>query len=260
MRSVKSFDGTGLALCDEGPSHGRPVLLAHSLGATYAIWDEIAAGLVDKGFRVLRADGRGHGASDAPEGPYSVEDIGRDLIALLDAAAAPKAHIVGLSMGGMAAMWLAVHAPERVDRLVLANTTAFIPVKDRWDQMIAQSRQQGMAPIAEPTILSWLSPGFRERNPARTAALVATMRAMPPHGYAGCCAILRDVDLRGSLGSIAAPTLVVNGKDDERGAAASAALTAGIAGARRVDIPDAAHLSPTENPRALLSALLKHFE
>lgn len=255
MTRVKSFDGVELAVTDEG--EGRPVLLAHSLGADHRIWDPVAADLRAAGFRTVRYDLRGHGESDAPEGPYDVAIFGKDMLAILDALDLPQADVIGLSVGGMAAMWLAVNAPERVAKLVLANTTPFIPVKDRWDPLIADALANGLDGIAGPMILGWLSEGFKLGDPAAANALVESMRMMNPVGFAGTCAILRDVDLRGDLSRIAAPTLVVHGVEDERGVPASAGLVAGIAGAVRADIADAAHLSPAENPGQVARAILE---
>jgi pimeloyl-ACP methyl ester carboxylesterase len=182
--------------------------------------------------------------------------LGRDALAVMDACGVSSAHFVGLSQGGMTGMWLAAHHPHRIQRLVLANTTAYIPVKDHWNALIETALKQGMEGIAEPTVTGWLSAQFKSAQPQRAATLVQTMRAMSPAGYAGCCAVLRDVDLRADLARILAPTLVIAGiKDGERGAAAAAALASGINGARRFDIADAAHLSAVENPAAFNRAL-----
>ncbi|MDF7775391.1 alpha/beta fold hydrolase [Sphingomonas sp. AOB5] len=255
MTLVQSFDGVRLAVVDEG--EGVPVLMAHSLGADHRIWDPVAAELRTAGFRTIRYDLRGHGASDVPDGPYDVAMFGKDMVAILDALGIARAHAVGLSVGGMAAMWLAVNAPDRVDRLVLANTTPFIPVKDRWDPLIAEALDAGLDGIAKPMILGWLSAGFKAEQPDAAVGLVNAMLHMPPAGFAGTCAILRDVDLRADLSRIAAPTLVVHGVEDERGVPASAALVSHIAGAVRADIADAAHLSPAENPGQVARAILE---
>jgi len=257
MNVVRNRNGLYLSISDEGPASGRPVVLAHSLGATRAIWDSVAAELVAAGFRAIRYDLRGHGDSQVPDGPYGVADFGRDLLSVVEELGLERADIGGLSVGGMAAMWLAAHEPGRVGRLVLANTTPYIPAKDRWDPLIAKALAEGLDDIAEPMILGWLSAVFKERCPDAASALVEAMRATPPAGFAGTCAILRDVDLRGELSRITAPTLVLHGMEDERGGPASAALYAGIAGSVRVDIPDAAHLSPAENPRAVGRAMLE---
>lgn len=257
MTRVETLDGVTIAVVEQGPHDGMPVVLAHSLGASHAIWGGIVTGLIDAGYRVIRYDLRGHGGSGAPEGPYNAELFGRDLIAVLDGLGIARAHVGGLSVGGMAAMWTAVNAPERIDRLVLANTTAFIPAKDRWDPLIAEARSAGLEGIAPTMILGWLSAGFVARDPAKASALVEAMRTMPPEGFAGTCAVLRDVDLRDDLARIQAPTLIIHGVEDARGEPASAGLNAGIAGSFRSDIPDAAHLSPAENPDAVRDAILQ---
>lgn len=253
----ESRQGPNLAMSDEGAANSPAVVLAHSLGATRAIWNPVAAALVANGFRVIRYDLRGHGESDVIKGPYSVADFGGDLLSVIVAAGLDRAHVVGLSVGGMAAMWLAANMPGRVDRLVLANTTPFIPAKERWDPLITQALSDGLDGIAAPMIEGWLSAGFRQDQPNAAASLVEAMRTTPPAGFAGTCAILRDVDLRDDLARIAAPTLILHGVEDARGAPASAALNAGIAGSVKVDIPGAAHLSPAENPAAVARAILE---
>ncbi len=255
IRMVMADDGTRLNVRIDNPDGARTILLSHALGGDLSFWDGVTAAFANR-FRIVRYDMRGHGASDVPNGPYTVDMIGRDALAVLEAVGVDQADFVGHSMGGMAGMWLAINHPSRVGRLVLANTTPFIAVKDSWDPLIAKALAEGMGPIAEPTISGWLSDVYKAGNPAGTAALVAKMRAMPAAGYAGACAVLRDVDLRDDLGRIAAPTLVVNGADDgPRGDRPAALMTEAIPDALRVDIPASAHLSPAENSAAFVAAL-----
>lgn len=252
---VSSFDGTSLHVRIEGRRDAPVVIFSHALGGSLAFWDQQAAAFRDR-YRVIRYDTRGHGRSQSPDGPYSIDMLGRDALAVMNACEVSSASFVGLSQGGMTGMWLAANEPQRIERLVLANTTAFIPVKDHWNTLIETALAQGMEPIAEKTVTGWLSPQFKSAQPQRTAALVDMMRSMAPSGYAGCCAVLRDVDLRADLARIVAPTLVIAGiEDGERGAAAAAALVSGIKGARRVDIAEAAHLSAVENPEAFNRAV-----
>jgi 3-oxoadipate enol-lactonase len=205
---------------------------------------------------VIRYDARGHGASDAPAGDYSVEMMAKDALAAMDALGVQKANFVGLSMGGMIGMWLAAHEPERIDKLVLANTTARIPATDMLNGWIAKAKAEGLAGLAEPIITGWLSQGFRDANPARTRALVDAMGGMTIDGFCGSVAVLRDSDRREDLAKITAPTLVIAGVEDgPRGDAAAQALADGIAGAKRANLPAAAHLSPVENPSAFAEAV-----
>lgn len=243
-------DGAGIAYRVDGRADAPAVLFSHGLGLTMAAWDAQVAALRDR-FRVVRYDLRGHGASDAPAGDYDIATLGVDALAVLDAAAIAAAHVVGLSLGGMVGMRLAVHAPQRVRRLVLANTTAHIPLREMFESRIATALRDGMSGIAAPTIDRWLGDGFRARRGDVRDALVDGMRAMSPIGYAGCCAVLRDADQRGELPRIEAPTLVITGAlDAATSPAVAQALAAAIPNARLAVIGDAAHLSNLEQTEA----------
>lgn len=256
-RSIASFDGTSLYVVEDGVPDGPAVVLSHALGGTLRHWDLLVEALAPR-FRVIRYDSRGHGRSDVPTGDYSNEMMGRDALAVLDALRVTRTHFVGLSQGGMSGMWLAANAPERVDKLVLANTTAFIPAKDPWDALIRKALQQGLADIASTTIASWVGETYKRESPDGVADLVRTMEGMLSRGYAGAAAALRDVDLRPALPKINAKTLVIAGiEDGPRGAGAAAALVTAIPDARRVDLPAAGHLSAVENPPAFNAAVLE---
>lgn len=253
---ITSFDGTPLHIVEQGAASAPSVVLSHSLGGTLQQWDSLSQALSPR-FRVIRYDTRGHGRSGAPRRAYSVEDLGGDALAVFDALSVGRAHFVGLSQGGMCGMWLAANAPDRIEKLVLANTTAFIPAKDHWDALIRTALDEGLAEIAPKTIAGWLGDTYKRAYPSGVDALVRTMAGMSPIGYAGAIAVLRDCDLRADLARIAAPTLVVAGMEDGARAAAAAALTAGIPGARQLDLPAAGHLSPIENPEAFNAAVLE---
>jgi 3-oxoadipate enol-lactonase len=235
-------------------------MFSHSLGGALGMWDASAMALASD-FRVLRYDSRGHGASGVPVGPYSIHDLGRDALAVLDAVGLESVHFVGLSQGGMTGMWLAIHAASRIDKLVLANTTAFIANKAPWDGLIETALREGLGEIAPRTIHGWLGTTYKAADPDGTAALVERMRSMSPVGYAGAAAVLRDVDLRAGLAGIKAQTLVIAGiEDGERGSAAAEALVHSITGAKRADLPAAAHLSCVENPSAFNKTVLDFLE
>ena len=244
---VNSHDGTRLHVVVEGWTNAPAVLLSHSLGSTLSIWDSLAAELVAD-FRVIRYDSRGHGQSDAPSGPYSNAMLGADALSILDALGIAHAAFVGLSKGAMTGMWLGAEAPERIDALVLANTTTFIPNKTMWDETIDRARSEGLEGIGRETIERWLGETFRSAHRDEVEHHVAVMQAMSVDGYAGSCALLRDVDLRNRLEHIRQPTLVVAGADDLPVAVEGAkAMAASIAGAELLVVPDAVHLSPIEN-------------
>jgi len=238
----------------DGPEDAPALLLSNGLGTRLDLWDAQIARL-RRSFRVIRYDTRGHGRSEAPAGPYRLERLGRDALAVLDAAGAGRAHVCGLSLGGLTALWLGVHAPERVGRLVVANSAARIGTASSWDARIREARDGGMASLADAAIGRWFTPGFRERDPARVQAFRAGFAACAVEGYAGCCAALRDADLSGEVGAIRAATLVIAGTHDAATTlAAGESLRRSIPGARLAALP-AAHLSNVEAAEAFTSAV-----
>lgn len=249
MEHIESFDGTRLAVQCDGPYEGPPIVFSHYLGGSIESWERQIPVFVDD-YRIVRYDTRGQGRSDAPKGTYDVDMLGRDALALMDALGLDVVDFVGVSQGGMAGMWLAIHHPGRIRRLVLANTTPFIPNKPIWDQNSAKALQEGMASIAEATISSWFSEGFKQRDPQRVQQAIATMRAMTPRGYVGNCAVLRDVDLRDGLAQIQSPTLVIGGAEDGPRGAAAPVIAQTVANGKLAVVPDAAHLTHIENPSA----------
>jgi 3-oxoadipate enol-lactonase/4-carboxymuconolactone decarboxylase len=207
---------------------------------------------------VVRYDQRGHGASDAPAGPYSLERLGRDVIAVADHLGLARFSFCGLSMGGITGQWLAVHAPQRLERLVLADTAAEFPPPSMWDERMAAIRDKGIAGIAEAVLGRFFSPAFHEAQPGVVEDFRRLLLATDPEGYLGCCAALKVADMRDRLSSITAPTLVISGRQDpstppERGEF----LARHIVGARH-QLIDAAHLSNVERPEAF-TALLAAF-
>jgi 3-oxoadipate enol-lactonase len=248
-------DGCRLAYAVDGPEGAPAVLLLNSLGTTMEMWDPQRDAFA-RAWRVIRCDTRGHGRSDAPPGPYTLDQLGRDALAVLDAAGADRAHVCGISMGGMMAMWLGLHAPGRVGRLVLANTGARVGTAEGWADRMARVRASGMETVADAVLGRFFTEAFRERHPDTTARFRATLAACPPEGYAACCEALRDADLREDVNRIDAATLVVTGTDDAATPPASAEfLRERIPGARLVTL-DAAHLSNVERAEAFNAAVL----
>jgi 3-oxoadipate enol-lactonase len=253
---IESFDGTQIHVREGGRADGPAVLFSHAIGGDLSMWDA-QAGPFGERFRVVRYDTRGHGGSGLGGREHSIEMLGGDALAVMDALGIGKAHFVGLSQGAMTGMWLAAHHPRRIDRLVLANTTAHIPARDMLNGWIATAKAEGLDSIAPPVMGGWLSAAFKAAEPGRAKALAEAFRTMSPEGFAASVAVLRDSDRRGELKDIRAPTLVIAGiEDGPRGAEAAQALVDGIPGARRADIADAAHLSPIENPQAFNAAVL----
>lgn len=195
---------------------GRPdapaLVMLNSLGSDHAVWEPVMRGLA-RHFRVIRLDARGHGASDAPAGDYTLERLGRDVLAVADAAGAQRFHLLGLSLGGMTAMWIAGTHPARIDRLVLTNTSATSEPKGIGER-IAAVRAQGMPAVADAVLARWFTPRFTSRRTGHQASVRETLLSIDPVGYAGCCAAIRDMALTPLLPRITAPTLVITGRFD----------------------------------------------
>ncbi len=246
-------DGCRLTWSAEGPTDAPALLLLDALGTTVDLWrpqiDHFAA------FRVVRFDTRGHGASDAPPGPYSLDRLGRDALAVLDAAAARRAYVCGVSLGGQTALWLAVHAPERVSGVVAANTGAKIGTTALWNQRIRDAETLGMRALVAPAIARWFTPRFRRTDPETVDRFRAMLGGCAAAGYAGCCAALRDADLRADLPRIECPTLVIVGADDHATPpAAGRAIREQVPGAELLAL-DAAHLANVERAGAFTAAV-----
>jgi 3-oxoadipate enol-lactonase len=247
------------------PAHlleGRPdapvLVLPSSLGTTRELWDPQIDGL-ERDFRVLRYEHRGHGASPVPPGPYSMADLGADAVELLDELRIERAVWCGLSLGGMVGMWLAVHAPERLSGLVLACTSAHVAAPDAYRERAALVRERGIEPVAGAIVARWFTVTTFEERPELPERFRAIVVAQPVEGYAGCCEALAGWDFREKLASISIPTLVVAGSEDEATPGPETDLLAErIPGARRVVLDGAAHLANLERPEAFLAAVLPH--
>jgi 3-oxoadipate enol-lactonase/4-carboxymuconolactone decarboxylase len=231
------------------------VVLSHALGLDHGMWDVQAADLLPY-FRVLRYDTRGHGASAAPAGDYALDDLGGDVLALTDALGIDRFSFCGLSMGGMVGQWLALNTPERLTRLVLANTTARLTDPAMMETRRAGVLAGGIAAIVDAAMGRFFSPAVLAGNAPAVASARRTLLATSPVGYAGCCAAIRDMDFTSALGRITTPTLVLGGDLDvsmpwpDHGGR----LAASIPGAVAVRLP-AAHLSSVERPRSFSAAL-----
>jgi 3-oxoadipate enol-lactonase len=232
------------------------LVLAHSLGTDLALWDPQLKAL-EPGFRVLRYDIRGHGRTGLTPGPYTIAQLGQDVLGLLDALGAERAHFCGLSIGGQIGIWLGARAKRRVDRLALCNTAARIGTREGWDARIEAVRRDGLAGLAPGVLERWFTAAFRARAPESVAAAARMLAATPPDGYAACCAALRDADFHGALAEIEAPTLVIAGRHDSATPPSDGrSLAAGIAGAACVEL-DAAHISNVEAAGAFNDELVR---
>lgn len=243
------IDGVQLAYRVDAPGFDAPVVvLLHSLGTDLRMWEPQAAALSQR-FRVVRYDCRGHGASDVATEPVTIERLGLDVLALLDHLGIERAHLCGVSLGGLTALWLAVHHPERVDRLVLANTGARIGTAERWDARIQAVQRGGIAAIRDALLALWLGHDFRAAHPDDARALGEMLDRTPVNGYIAACRALRDADLRAEAHAVRAPTLIVAGENDESTPPAlSEALHAAIPASELVVLAGAAHVSNVERP------------
>lgn len=243
-----------------GPQDAPVLLLANSLGTSFHIWDAVMPALAAR-FRVLRYDMRGHGLTDAVplegEDGYSIAALAGDALALMDALGIAKAHVCGLSIGGMVAQHLAAHAPERVERLVLCDTAAVIGPASVWNERVAGIRKSGLAAIAPGVMERWFTAPFRAAHPVIMQGCINMVARNTLDGYVGCALAVRDADLRADGARIAAPTLVIVGDQDPATPPASAEeLTAGIAGARLAVIASSSHIPCVEQPDALARLVL----
>ncbi len=238
-------------------SQGRPVLvLSHSIGADHAMWAPQVPDLLSC-FQVLRYDIRGHGASDAPRGDYSIEALGREALGLVDALKISEFAFCGLSLGGAIGQWLAIHAADRVSRLVLASTSPQFGPRANWDARRQAVLDGGMAAIADMAMQRFFSPETLARGDAYAQAVRSVILGTDPIGYAGCCAALRDTDHTQLLGQIRVPTLVIVGDRDVSTpwSGHGEILAREIPNAQALHLP-AAHLSNIERPRSFTAALL----
>jgi len=248
-------DGCRLSYSLDGSPQAPALMFSNSLGTTRELWAPQVARL-SSAFRVITYDTRGQGDSDAPKGPYTIEMLGLDALAILDAAGAPRAHVCGLSLGGLTAMWLGVHAPDRVESLILASTAARILNALFWQERIELVKLSGVGPLAEASMARWFTETFRTAHPDIVARYRRMLESSPAEGYASCCGALRDADLRGEIGRIAAPTLVIVGQHDPVTPPADAdAIRTRIRGAQMTEL-DAAHLANVEQTDAFNERVL----
>ena len=232
----------------DGPAGAPPLLLGGSLGSTVEMWRPQLSALAEH-HRVIRYDHRGHGGSPVPPGPYTVEQLGADVLRLLDTLGIDRVDYAGLSLGGMVGMWLAANAAHRINRLVLLCTAAYLPAEIGYRQRATLVRAKGMADIVEPVIGRWFTDEFPEPERAPYRAMLA---AAAPEGYAGCCEAIAALDLRPVLSKITAPTLVVAGAlDPAIPPRYAGVIAAAVPRSRYVVLDRAAHLANVEQADAV---------
>lgn len=242
-----------------GPERAPALVLGGSLGTTRRMWEPQLDAFAER-FRVVRYEHRGHGASPAPRGPYRVDDLALDVLALLDDLGIERFSYAGVSLGGMVGLWLAQNAPSRVDRLAVICSSAHPGGARGWLERAEAVRSGGTSPIATAVISRWFTPEWAKAHEADVGRLTDDFcDAMSPEGYAGCCEALASFDVRPGLGGVAAPTLVVAGADDlALPPSHSVAIAEAVPGARLDVVPDAAHLATVERADVCTPLLLDH--
>ena len=241
-----------------GPA-GAPVLvLSNSLGTTQQLWERQLPALTER-FRVLTYDHPGHGSSSLPDEPCTVGRLARDLLALVDELEVGRFSLCGVSLGGMVGMTLALEAPERVERLVLACTSAYVGPPEGWSERARVARTEGMTAIVDAVVGRWFTPELERDEPETVARFHDMLAAIPAEGYARCCEALGAWDARDRIRAIAAPVLVVAGEDDPATPVEHAErLASAIAGSRLVLLERAAHLANVERADQFTEAVLEH--
>lgn len=247
--------GARLFYTVDGPEAAPVIIFSNSMGTDHTMWKPQADALTGR-FRVVRHDMRGHGRSSTDATQATVDVLGRDVLAILDALQVEQAVFCGLSIGGLIGQWLAANAPERFSKVIVANTAPKIGTAESWSARIDGVLRDGMAPLVEASLGRWFTEGFRNTAGQALDDLRAVLQGLDPRGYALGCTALRDADLREAVKTIRVPVLVIAGSDDPSTTAAEGrALADAIPDARYVELP-AAHLSNREQPGRFTAALL----
>ena len=236
----------------EGPDGAPVVALGTSIGTSQGLWDQQAA-VLGRQFRLLRFEMRGHGVpgaqSPAPPGPYTIAELGTDVLALLNSRDIDRVAYCGVSLGGMVGMWLAANAPERITRLGLCCTSAYLPPASMWRPAGRDGPVRRPGGARGPVIARWFTPGFARRCPEPVAAVAAMLTGTNPEGYAGCAEAIGAMDQRPAMSAITAPTLVIAAAEDPATPPwHGAQLASAIPGARFTVVRGAAHLANYEAP------------
>jgi 3-oxoadipate enol-lactonase len=258
---LADLNATTLNYRFDGPEQGVVVMLSNSLAADITMWDSQVPALIQAGYRVLRYDGRGHGLSAAPAGPYSMELLSADAVGLMDLLGLEKVHFCGLSMGGMVGQILGARHGDRLISLTLSSTAAHISPREIWDERIDLVRKKGMAAVVAATIDRWFTKAGQDRLPNEIEKIRRVILNTPLEGYCACCAAIRDMDLRDCLGAIKQRVLVLVGEQD-LGTPVSIAefIRGGIASSELRVIPHAAHFVNIEQSESFNKALVEYIQ
>lgn len=241
----------------EGKTGAPWVILSHSIATDNSMWEEQARALGER-FRVLRYDTRGHGGSEVPPRAYRMEDLVGDAVGLMDALSIEKAHYVGISLGGMTALGLALSHPQRLWSVAVCDSRADAPADFRaaWEERIQTAQAQGMEALVEPTVRRWFLPASLSDKSAVIDKVRAMIRRTSPIGFIGCARALQTLDYDTRLHAITVPTLLLAGERDGDIPELNQTMCTQISSAQQVTIPNAGHISNLEQPQAFLRALL----
>jgi 3-oxoadipate enol-lactonase len=250
------IEGGQLFYCIDGKPDLPVLILSNSLGTDHSMW-EAQVPAFSQQFCVIRYDSRGHGSSTVTPGEYTIERLGRDVLSLLDHLEVKTAFYCGLSVGGLTGQWLALHAPERFDKVVLSSTAAKSGTTETWQARIETIRKDGISAILGPLLERWFTAGFRQREPETVERFRKMVESTPLDGYLGTCAVVRDADFRGEVSRIRLKTLVIAGTHDTSTPPEGGRFLAQqIPGAAYVEL-DAAHLSNVELPQRFTEEVMR---
>lgn len=253
---ILADDGVLLHVVADGPLDGEPLLLSNSLGTDLSMWDPQIPALSER-FRVVRYDTRGHGQSGSPTGDYSIPRLGLDAMTVGRSQGWDSFNFAGVSMGGMTGMWLAANQPAFIRRAIVSNCAPFAGGPGVWSERMKMVEHDGMASITAMVVSRWFSPAYAAANPDVIARISEGFEATSAEGYLGCCAALRDMDLREDLPKIIRPVLVIGGEyDPTPPPAAIPGIAGAIAGAEWTMV-HAAHLANIEDADGYTAAMLR---
>lgn len=253
---VASLNGVNIFYKVDGDPSNPPLIFSNSLGTDHTMWDAQLPQLVQS-FYLIRYDTRGHGQSTAPKGPYQIDDLGKDVIALLDYLNISKVNFCGLSMGGVIGQWLGINHPDRINCLVLANTAPRVGTQDSWNQRASLVRREGMEQIAQSAPGRWFTQNYVDTNHSEVERLVSILRNSSAEGYASCCDALADADLIDRIRVIKVPTLIIAGKHDPVTTVADAIFMAKMIQNSQLYQIEASHISNVEAYDDFSKELLK---
>lgn len=253
---IRTDDKINLFYSCSGDPANPALVLSNSLGTTWQMWQPQLEAL-SKYFYLIRYDTRGHGLSDKPAGPYSLTRLGQDVLCLLGALSIKQAHFCGISMGGLTGLWLAIYAPERFEKIIVANTAAKIGTAEAWQSRATQVRRQGLAELSQSAPSRWFTEAFIRKNPQQVGALTLTLKQLDAEGYAACCDALSQADLRPELSKISSPLLVIAGTADPVTTVLDAQQICQASQSASLVALKASHISNIETPKAFNKAVLQ---